>query len=49
VLEGRVPSRTGPEEITLYKSLGIAAQDMICAAALYKRALAEGFGTSVEF
>jgi len=31
VLSGKVRGRRGPESITLYRSLGIAAQDLICA------------------
>ncbi len=31
VLSGKVQGRGGPEDITLYRSLGIAAQDLICA------------------
>jgi len=31
VLSGKVQGRRGPEDITLYRSLGIAAQDLICA------------------
>ena len=31
VLAGRVQGRTGAADITLYRSLGIAAQDLICA------------------
>ncbi len=31
VLSGKMRGRRGPEAITLYRSLGIAAQDLICA------------------
>ncbi|SDE03383.1 ornithine cyclodeaminase family protein [Ruegeria marina] len=31
VLAGAVPGRSGPDGITLYRSLGIAAQDLACA------------------
>jgi len=31
VLSGKVQGRRGPDDITLYRSLGIAAQDLICA------------------
>lgn len=31
VLAGKVPGRTGADQITLYRSLGIAAQDLACA------------------
>lgn len=49
VLAGRARARERAEEITLYKSLGIAAQDLVCAAFLYERSLAEGFGARVAF
>ncbi len=49
VLHGRARSRTRDDEITLYKSLGIAAQDLACAAFLYQRALSDGFGARVAF
>jgi ornithine cyclodeaminase len=47
VLNG-APGRQGPDEITIYKSLGIAAQDLATAHAIYERARAKGLGTSVE-
>lgn len=36
VLLGRVPGRTGDDDITLYKSLGHAVQDLAAAAHLYR-------------
>ncbi|KQN01020.1 ornithine cyclodeaminase family protein [Sphingomonas sp. Leaf25] len=36
VLLGRKPGRTGPTDITLYKSLGHAVQDLAAAAHLYR-------------
>jgi ornithine cyclodeaminase len=36
VLLGRVPGRTGVDDITLYKSLGHAVQDLAAAAHLYR-------------
>lgn len=38
VLSGALPGRTSPEEITLYKSLGHAAQDLAAAAWLHRYA-----------
>ncbi|WP_087725131.1 ornithine cyclodeaminase family protein [Pandoraea sp. PE-S2T-3] len=35
---GRHPGRTSAEEVTLFKSLGMGAQDVALAAALYRRA-----------
>ena len=48
VLAGEVPGRTGRGEITLYKSLGIVAQDLFAAARIYTRALEEGAGVEVD-
>lgn len=42
--DGRIPGRESPEAITLFKSVGLAAQDLVCAAAIYRRALRAGFG-----
>lgn len=36
VLLGTIPGRTSPDDITLYKSLGHAAQDLAAAAHLYR-------------
>jgi ornithine cyclodeaminase len=36
--DGRIPGRQSLEEITLFKSVGLAAQDLICAADVYRRA-----------
>jgi ornithine cyclodeaminase len=47
VLIGGVPGRRGPEEITLFKSLGIAIEDLAAAGRAYARAVAAGQGTSV--
>ncbi|HWE64514.1 MAG TPA: ornithine cyclodeaminase family protein [Chloroflexota bacterium] len=35
---GAIPGRHDETEITLFKSAGLAAQDLICAAAVYRRA-----------
>jgi len=44
VLSGERPGRTGGEEITLYRSLGIAAQDLACAHHCYELAKESGIG-----
>jgi ornithine cyclodeaminase len=49
VLAGQHPGRTSPDEITLFKSLGLAAEDMAAAAYVYRRALADGAGARVDF
>lgn len=48
VLAGAVPGRTGGTDITLYKSLGIVAQDLFAAAHIYARALEEAAGVEVD-
>jgi ornithine cyclodeaminase len=48
VLAGEVPGRTDDTEVTLYKSLGIVAQDLFAAAHIYARALEEGAGVEVD-
>jgi ornithine cyclodeaminase len=48
VLEGKVPGRRSGDEITLFKSLGIAVEDLAAGRFLYERALAAGRGISLE-
>ena len=49
VLNGSAPGRTGDDQITVYKSLGIAAQDLAAADAICARATASGLGSIVPF
>jgi ornithine cyclodeaminase len=49
VLKGDKPGRTSPEEITLFKSLGIAIEDLFAAEYLYLNAKQSKVGTWVEF
>lgn len=44
VVSGEIPGRAGSEDIVLFKSLGIAAEDLAVAALVYERARAEGAG-----
>lgn len=48
VADGTKPARTSPEQITIYKSVGIAIQDMAVAAMVYRKALANKAGTEVD-
>ena len=41
--------RTSPSEITLFKSLGLAIEDVVCAEYIYRKATAENAGTWVDF
>lgn len=47
VLLGRHPGRRSAEEITLYRSLGVAAQDLSAAWFVYQQAVEQGLGSSV--
>jgi ornithine cyclodeaminase/alanine dehydrogenase-like protein (mu-crystallin family) len=48
ILLGRVGGRTSPDQITLFKSLGLAIEDLAAAHHIYKKALENGAGLSVE-
>lgn len=48
ILLGTLPGRRSAEEITLFKSLGLAVEDLAAARYVYQRAVAEGIGTQVE-
>jgi alanine dehydrogenase len=49
LLIGKVKGRRDDKEVTLFKSLGIAVEDLACAHWLYDQARAGGVGTTVEF
>ncbi len=48
ILLGKLAGRESLEEITLFKSLGLAVEDLAAAHYVYKRAEAEGVGTTVD-
>jgi alanine dehydrogenase len=48
VLAGTKVGRESPDEITLYKSVGIAIQDVAAANLVYRKALKRRIGTDVE-
>jgi ornithine cyclodeaminase len=48
VIGGTAAGRTSAAEITLYKSLGVAAQDLAVAAAIVDAATAAGEGSLAE-
>ena len=48
VIGGRAQGRSSADQITLYKSNGIATQDLALAAEVYRRAHAEGAGTGLD-
>jgi ornithine cyclodeaminase/alanine dehydrogenase-like protein (mu-crystallin family) len=49
VLHKDKPGRTSPEEITLFKSLGLAVEDLAAAEYLYRKAKELNLGNWVEF
>ncbi len=49
VIVGRYPGRKHPQDVTLFKSLGIAIEDVAVAARVYARAVAEGVGKTIEW
>jgi ornithine cyclodeaminase/alanine dehydrogenase-like protein (mu-crystallin family) len=49
VLIGEKQGRTAADEITLFKSLGLAVEDMACAEYLYQQAQTENVGTWIKF
>jgi|HigsolmetaAR201D_1030396.scaffolds.fasta_scaffold06646_2 ornithine cyclodeaminase len=48
VVSGRVAGRTSPEQITFFKSVGNAAQDIAVAQVAYQQARELGLGTEIE-
>lgn len=49
VLSGELAGRGSAAQITLYKSLGIVAQDLFAANHVYHRALELGLGVTIDF
>ena len=47
VIAGKAAGRQGPEQVTVYKSMGHAVEDTAAAALVYRRALREGAGQTV--
>lgn len=46
---GRIPGRENEKEITIFKSVGISAQDLVSAEYIYNRAVELGIGQNIEF
>lgn len=47
LIAGRVPGRTSADQITIFKSLGMAVEDVAAAALVYRRASERGRGARV--
>ena len=48
LLLGEVPGRANENDITLFKSAGVAVQDLSAVDYIFKKALKQGLGTAVE-
>lgn len=48
VILGKIAGRENDEQITIFKTVGIAVQDVVTAAAIYRRAVSAGVGTEIE-
>jgi alanine dehydrogenase len=48
IVAGHAIGRSTPDEITLFESLGVAIEDVACAALVYERARQRGIGTNVD-
>jgi ornithine cyclodeaminase/alanine dehydrogenase-like protein (mu-crystallin family) len=49
LLTGTAPGRAGDDEITVFESLGLAAEDLAAASYLYEKATRLGAGTPADF
>ncbi|MDH5507407.1 MAG: ornithine cyclodeaminase family protein [Anaerolineae bacterium] len=48
VLLGEAPGRQSEQDITVFKSLGLAIEDLACADYIYKEAIEAGLGMAVD-
>lgn len=48
VLQGKITGRGSDDEVTLFKSLGIAVEDLAAARHIYEKALETGKGTKLD-
>jgi ornithine cyclodeaminase len=48
LLTGEGAGRSSPEELTVFKSLGLAVEDLAAAEHVYRRARETGAGTEVD-
>ena len=47
-MSGRRPGRTAPGDITVFKSVGFALEELAAARLAYNRVMAENVGTEIE-
>jgi len=48
VVLGKAPARTSPEEITVFKSLGLAVEDLASVQLIHRNAVSTGRGSRIE-
>ena len=48
VISGKAPGRTSESEVTVFKSLGLAVEDLAAASLAYQRASAQGRGVRID-
>jgi len=48
IVGGKAPGRSNPEQITLFKSNGIAIEDIVVAGRIYELARERGLGRQVS-
>lgn len=48
IVTGKKPGRQDPQELTVFKSVGVAIEDIATAALVYERAVTNGVGLSVQ-
>ena len=48
IADGKIQGRTSQDEITIYKSLGVAAQDLAAGHWLYEKSIRLKFGTDIN-
>lgn len=48
IITGRKEARSSPRDITLFKSVGVAVEDIAAAALVYQRAVDKGIGRTVS-
>ncbi|TKJ24198.1 MAG: ornithine cyclodeaminase family protein [Promethearchaeota archaeon Loki_b32] len=49
IINGNISGRTSDSEITIFKSVGISAQDVAVGKLVYDRALKDGIGQDIDF
>ena len=49
VINGTITGRENDEEIALFKSVGLAIQDISCASLVYEQAKEQGVGLEFDF